>query len=73
MSMNLACCFIHAGYEYKSERATERGSEKKKERKREGDRERVRSERLREKQMETWRVTEKEKHQEMRECDKDHC
>lgn len=24
MSMNLACCFIHAGYEYKSERERQR-------------------------------------------------
>lgn len=28
MSMNLACCFIHAGYEHNSERDSERGGEK---------------------------------------------
>ena len=30
MSMNLACCFIHAGYEYKSERDGAREREKMK-------------------------------------------
>lgn len=57
--MNLARCFIHAGYKYKSER--ERKKEKEKER-REENREKVRCERQREKQMETRRVTGKEEY-----------
>jgi len=61
MSMNLACCFIHAGYEYRSEREREGGRKK---RGGEGKKERVQSERLREKQMETRRATGKEKHEE---------
>lgn len=75
MSMNLACCFIHAGYEHNSERDTERGGEKDRKRKTGRKREREREVKGRErgkKQMEMSGVTGKEKYEE-RECDKNHC
>lgn len=74
--MNLACCFIHAGYEHDSERDSERGGEKDRKRKtgRKRERESVKWKAGREekKQMEMSGVTGKEKYEE-RECDKNHC